>query len=96
MSPGRMVAALAAVRACGAVVAVLVDPNAEAGFAVFALVLSWLAAVAIAVVLLVPVVVVRALRGIRPTRPSDGALAAAFVVGGLVTFPVYTHFYDDA
>jgi hypothetical protein len=91
MSPGRVVAALAAVLACGAVVAVLEDPNADAGFAVFAFVLSWLAALVIAAVLLVPVVVVR-----RIGRPSAGALAAALVAGGLVTFPVYAHFYEDA
>jgi hypothetical protein len=96
MSPGRMVATLPAVLACGAVVAVLVNPDAEAMFAPFAFVLSSIAALAIAAVLLMPVVVVRALTGIRPAWPSGRALATALVAGGLVTFPVYSHFYADA
>ena len=83
--------------ACGAVVAVLIDPNAEAGFAVLAFAVSWLGALAIAALLLVPLVAVRASRGGRPPwPPSRRALVVMLVAGGLVTFPVHAHFYNDA
>jgi hypothetical protein len=91
-----MVAALAAVLGCGAVVAVLLDPNAGAGFAAVALTVSWLGALALAAVLLLPVLVARTLRGMRPQWPGRRALAAALAVGGLVALPVHHHFYDDA
>ena len=89
-----MVAALAVALCFGAIVASFAG-DAPGGFVVFAAVGSLLAALAIASLLIVPVVAVRALRG-RPARPPNGIIAAALVAGGLVTFPVYSNFYEDA
>jgi hypothetical protein len=85
-----MAAALAAALACGAVVAVLMDPNAEAGFVVILFLLSFLGALVIAAAIVAPLAIV------RRRRPGGAALAVALTAGGLVTFPVHNHFYDDA
>jgi hypothetical protein len=66
-----MVAALALVLVCGAVVAVLMDPNAEAAYMVVPFVLPGLGALVIAAVLLAPFALVRR----RRRRPSEAQAA---------------------
>jgi len=91
-----MVAALAIALSIGAIVASLVGDGEAAGFAVLAAVVAWVTAVVIAAVLIGPVVAVRVLQRRSRVRPPGRVLAAALVVGGLIVFPVYSNFYDDA
>jgi hypothetical protein len=95
MSVGRMVAVLAVALSFGAIVAVLADSGEPAAVALWAAVGSLVAALAIAALLTGLVAIVRVLLG-SPARPPNGMIAAALVVGGLVTFPVYSNFYEDA
>ena len=91
-----MVAVLAVALCFGAVVAVLADSGEPtllaAGWATLG---SLVAALAIAALLSAPVALVRVLRG-SPARPPAGVIATALVVGGLMTFPVHSNFYEDA
>jgi hypothetical protein len=96
MSPARMVAALAAALCFGSIVASLADTGEPSPSAVVSAIVAIAGALAIAALLTVPVVAVQALRRGSSARPSRRVLATALVAGGLVTFPVYTNFYDDA
>jgi hypothetical protein len=87
MSVGRMVAVLAVALCFGGVVAALANPGKELG-AAFAMIAAFLAALAIAAVLVLAARVFRA--------PQTAAIAVALVVGGLIVYPVHTHFYTDA
>jgi hypothetical protein len=95
-SLGGMLAALAIALLFGTIVASLAGDGETAGLAVVVVVLACLGAAVIAAALVALVAAVRGLQGRRPALPPRPVVAVALAVGGLVVFPVYSNFYDDA